>query len=98
MGIIGSSFTVYSFTHFLPARRRFCTTLAKKKDVQDNNESQQQSFLPLKVSKSNLVRAAIGVSGLGFIDAGLVTLLVNFVLFQFIITILILQANCLIQV
>lgn len=92
MEVIGRSFSVLCLTPSLSARRRFCTTLAKKKDdVQDNNESQQQSFLPLKVSKSDLARAAIGVFGLGFIDAGLVTLLVNFVLFQFIITILILH-------
>jgi len=98
METIGSSFSVLCLNPSLPARSRFCTTFAKKKDVQDNNESQQQSFLPLTVSKSNLARAAIGVFGLGFIDAGLVTLLVNFVLFQFIITILILHANVLIQV
>ncbi|AES92456.1 hypothetical protein MtrunA17_Chr4g0073501 [Medicago truncatula] len=71
MEVIGRSFSVLCLTPSLSARRRFCTALAKKKDdVQDNNESQQQSFLPLKVSKSNLARAAIGVFGLGFIDAG----------------------------
>jgi hypothetical protein len=66
MEVIGRSFSVLCPTPSLSARRRFCTTLAKKKDVQDNNDSQ----LPLTVSKSNLARAAIGVFGLGFIDAG----------------------------
>ncbi|CAI8611318.1 unnamed protein product [Vicia faba] len=51
-----------SLTPSLPPRRRFHATLAKKKD----NESQQ----PLRISNSTLARAAIGVFGLGFIDAG----------------------------
>lgn len=66
--------SVFCLTSSLPVRRRFWTTLAKKKDYQENNGSQQQSFFPLKISKSisiNIARAVIGVFGLGFIDAGL---------------------------
>ncbi|XP_058728588.1 uncharacterized protein LOC131600439 [Vicia villosa] len=63
------SFIGFTLTPSLQPRRSFHTTLAKKKDVQDNtNES--QPFLPLRISNSNLARAAIGVFGLGFIDAG----------------------------
>ncbi|KAI5414798.1 uncharacterized protein LOC127138470 [Lathyrus oleraceus] len=58
----------FSITHSFPPRRKFHPTLAKKKD----NESQQQQppFSSLRISNSNLARAAIGVFGLGFIDAG----------------------------
>ncbi|XP_004507768.1 uncharacterized protein [Cicer arietinum] len=72
MGVTGRSFSVFCFTPSLPSRGRFCTVLAKKKDFQNNNnESQQKPFLlPLRVSNSNLARAAIGVFALGFIDAG----------------------------
>lgn len=73
MGVTGRSFSVFRFTSSLPVRRRFWTTLAKKKDFQEKSEIQrhQQPFFPLRVSRSNLARAAIGVFGLGFIDAGL---------------------------
>lgn len=65
------SFSGFSITPSFPPRRKFHPTLAKKKD----NESQQQQppFSSLRISNSNLARAAIGVFGLGFIDAGLVT-------------------------
>ncbi|CAK8532252.1 unnamed protein product [Lathyrus sativus] len=67
--IVRSFSSGFSFTHSLPPRSSFYTTFSKKKDVQDNtNES--QPFSSLRISNSNLVRAAIGVFGLGFIDAG----------------------------
>nr|KYP51446.1 hypothetical protein KK1_026731 [Cajanus cajan] len=44
--------------------------LAKRKEFQNNGKTQQRPFFPLRVSKSILVRGAIGVFGLGFVDAG----------------------------
>ncbi|XP_045818598.1 uncharacterized protein LOC123911260 isoform X2 [Trifolium pratense] len=74
MEVTGRRFSIFSLTPSLPPTRRFSTTLllAKKKDIiQDNNDSQPQPpFLSLRVSNSNLARAAIGVFALGFIDAG----------------------------
>ncbi|KAL1335275.1 hypothetical protein HN51_064198 [Arachis hypogaea] len=58
----------------LPAtksQRKFgTTTLAKRDEVQENSKSEKRSFFSLKISKSFLARTAIGVFGLGFIDAG----------------------------
>ncbi|GAU20934.1 hypothetical protein TSUD_200840 [Trifolium subterraneum] len=77
MEVTGRSFSIFSLnlTPSLPPTRRFCKTLlAKKKDIQNNNNNNdsqpQPSFLSLRVSNSNLARAAIGVFALGFIDAG----------------------------
>ncbi|KAJ1433568.1 putative transmembrane protein [Sesbania bispinosa] len=71
MGVIVRSCSVFCLTSSLPVRR-FWTPLAKRKDFQENSKSQQaqQPFFSLRVSKSILARAAIGVFGLGFIDAG----------------------------
>ncbi|RDX74076.1 hypothetical protein CR513_46222, partial [Mucuna pruriens] len=46
------------------------TTLAKRKEFQENGKSQQRPFFPLRVSKSIIARGAIGIFGLGFVDAG----------------------------
>ncbi|XP_014508303.1 uncharacterized protein LOC106767862 [Vigna radiata var. radiata] len=64
---------VLGFNYYVPLKkigRRFGATLAKRKDFDDNDKLQQIPFSPLKISKSNIARAAIGVFGLGFIDAG----------------------------
>ncbi|CAL5199421.1 unnamed protein product [Lathyrus oleraceus] len=61
------SFSGFSITPSFPPRRKFHPTLAKKKD---NESQQQQPFSSFRISNSNLARAAIGVFGLGFIDAG----------------------------
>ncbi|KAK7388412.1 hypothetical protein VNO78_23228 [Psophocarpus tetragonolobus] len=59
--------------YYVPVRkigRKFATTLAKRKDVQDNRKFQQRPFFSPKISKSILARGAIGLFGLGFLDAG----------------------------
>ncbi|BAT76144.1 hypothetical protein LR48_Vigan01g241100 [Vigna angularis] len=64
---------VLGFNYYVPMKkigRRSGTTLAKRKDFDENDKLQQRPFSPLKISKSNIARAAIGVFGLGFIDAG----------------------------
>ncbi|XP_057420170.1 uncharacterized protein LOC130714282 isoform X2 [Lotus japonicus] len=70
MGLLGRSCGVFCIPSSLPVRRRFCTTLAKKEDFEGKSRSKQKPFLPLRLSISTLARAAIGVFGLGFIDAG----------------------------
>ncbi|KAK7329892.1 hypothetical protein VNO77_24073 [Canavalia gladiata] len=62
-----------SFTCCIPVRkigRRFWTISARKEEFQDNSKNQRQSSFPIRVSKSIIARAAIGLFGLGFIDAG----------------------------
>ncbi|QCD80475.1 hypothetical protein DEO72_LG2g796 [Vigna unguiculata] len=64
---------VLGLNYCVPVRkfgRRFGTTLARRKDFEENDKIQQRPFSPLKISKSIIARAAIGVFGLGFIDAG----------------------------
>lgn len=76
MEATGRSCGVLCLDYCVPVRkigRRFCTTLAQRKEFQENGKSQPRPFFPLRVSKSNLARAAIGVFGLGFVDAGLVS-------------------------
>lgn len=70
---IGRRCGVFGVANCVPVRkigRRFCTTLGQRKEFQENGKSQPRPFFPLRVSKSNLARAAIGVFGLGFVDAG----------------------------
>ncbi|KAL2338555.1 hypothetical protein Fmac_013001 [Flemingia macrophylla] len=73
MEVTARSYGVLGLTYCVPVRhvgRRFRTTLAKRKEFQDNGNTQKRPSFPLRVSKSVLARAAIGVFGLGFIDAG----------------------------
>ncbi|XP_061347556.1 uncharacterized protein LOC133293053 [Gastrolobium bilobum] len=73
MGVTGRTCSVFWLTSSLPVRKngmRFGTTLAKKKEFQEKGKSQRQRSFTLRVSKSILARTAIGVFGLGFIDAG----------------------------
>uniref|UniRef100_A0A0R0FKQ6 DUF7887 domain-containing protein n=1 Tax=Glycine max TaxID=3847 RepID=A0A0R0FKQ6_SOYBN len=70
MEVSGRSCGVLGLPYCVPVRkngRRFVTTLAKR------NESQEKSKGPsftLRVSKSTIARGAIGLFGLGFVDAG----------------------------
>jgi len=67
---------VLGLNYCVPVRRfgrRSGTTLAKRKDLEENGKSQERPFFPLRISKSIIARGAIGVFGLGFIDAGLVS-------------------------
>ncbi|CAL0307055.1 unnamed protein product [Lupinus luteus] len=73
MAVTGWSLSVIYLTSSPPARkngRKFETTtiFAKKKEFSKNQ--QQQPFSKLNISKSLFARTAIGVFGLGFIDAG----------------------------
>ena len=73
MVVAGRSCGFICFTCSLPVRksgRRFGTTLAKRKEFQENSKGEQKPFFPLRISKSVLARTAVGVFGLGFIDAG----------------------------
>ncbi|KAI4335511.1 hypothetical protein L6164_014149 [Bauhinia variegata] len=73
MLVTGRSSILTSLTPYLSAKKNgtsFAKTLAKKRDSQESIKTPHQSFLPLRVSKSTLARAAIAVFGLGFIDAG----------------------------
>ncbi|TKY54662.1 hypothetical protein E2542_SST19074 [Spatholobus suberectus] len=73
MEVSGRSCGILGLAYCVPARkirRKFRTTLAKRKEFQENGKSQQRPFIPLRVSKPILARGAIGVFGLGFIDAG----------------------------
>ncbi|KAK7265197.1 hypothetical protein RJT34_32813 [Clitoria ternatea] len=70
MEVTGKSVGVLCVGYCVPVRktrRRCWTTLAKRKEFQENDKSQQR---PLRVSKSVIARTAIGVFGLGFVDAG----------------------------
>ncbi|CAJ1944881.1 unnamed protein product [Sphenostylis stenocarpa] len=73
MEVTGMRGGVLGFNYCVPVRkigRRFGRALAKRKDFEENGKSQQGPFSPLRISRSILARGAIGVFGLGFVDAG----------------------------
>ena len=52
-------------------RKKSCFILAKKSDLPETSKAHQGIFsFPLKISSTVLTQSAIGVFGLGFIDAG----------------------------
>ncbi|ESW26849.1 hypothetical protein PHAVU_003G153300 [Phaseolus vulgaris] len=69
MVVTGTRCGVLCLNYCVPVRK-FGTTLAKRKDFEENGKPQQRPFFPLRISKSIISRGAIGMFGLGFIDAG----------------------------
>ncbi|XP_027329692.1 uncharacterized protein LOC113846059 isoform X2 [Abrus precatorius] len=73
MEVMGRSCNVLCLTSCVPVREigtRFWIISARKEEFQENGKFQKRSLFPLRVSKSIIARTAIGVFGLGFIDAG----------------------------
>ncbi|XP_015891804.1 uncharacterized protein LOC107426201 [Ziziphus jujuba] len=78
MVVTENSFISATITKLLPSHlfvrtngRKFGTTLAKKRDLPETSKTQiQKPSFPFRVSNRVLAQSAIGLFGLGFIDAG----------------------------